>query len=238
MDTGAIKRLVAETVTDRVVRSGMKIGLGTGSTAIHAVRRVGALLAEGRIGDILAVPTSFEGTIEAQRLGIPLRSLNDPDIDGHLDLVIDGADEVDTRTGYLIKGGGGALTIEKLVEYNADMLYVVVDESKLSSRLGTLFPVPVEVIPAALRTVSRALEALGGKPELRMAQRKAGPVVTDNGNLIVDVSFGGREFDVGRMEREINELPGVLENGLFSRAHTEIWVGRADGTVEMVTPAG
>jgi ribose 5-phosphate isomerase A len=162
VDTVAIKRLVAETVTDQVVRSGMKIGLGTGSTAIHAVRRVGALLAEGRISDILAVPTSFEGTIEAQRLGIPLRTLNDPDIDGRLDLVIDGADEVDTRTGFLIKGGGGALTIEKLVEYNADMLYVVVDESKLSARLGTLFPVPVEVIPAALRTVSRALEALGG----------------------------------------------------------------------------
>lgn len=238
MDTVAIKRLVAETVTDQVVRSGMKIGLGTGSTAIHAVRRVGALLAEGRISDILAVPTSFEGTIEAQRLGIPLRTLNDPDIDGRLDLVIDGADEVDTRTGFLIKGGGGALTIEKLVEYNADMLYVVVDESKLSARLGTLFPVPVEVIPAALRTVSRALEALGGKPELRMAQRKAGPVVTDNGNLIIDLAFDGRAFDVVRLEREINELPGVLENGLFSRARTEIWVGRADGTVEMITPAG
>jgi ribose 5-phosphate isomerase A len=238
VDTVAIKRLVAETVTDQVVRSGMKIGLGTGSTAIHAVRRVGALLAEGRISDILAVPTSFEGTIEAQRLGIPLRTLNDPDIDGRLDLVIDGADEVDTRTGFLIKGGGGALTIEKLVEYNADMLYVVVDESKLSARLGTLFPVPVEVIPAALRTVSRALEALGGKPELRMAQRKAGPVVTDNGNLIIDLAFDGRAFDVVRLEREINELPGVLENGLFSRARTEIWVGRADGTVEMITPAG
>jgi ribose 5-phosphate isomerase A len=217
VDTVAIKRLVAETVTDQVVRSGMKIGLGTGSTAIHAVRRVGALLAEGRISDILAVPTSFEGTIEAQRLGIPLRTLNDPDIDGRLDLVIDGADEVDTRTGFLIKGGGGALTIEKLVEYNADMLYVVVDESKLSARLGTLFPVPVEVIPAALRTVSRALEALGGKPELRMAQRKAGPVVTDNGNLIIDLAFDGRAFDVVRLEREINELPGVLENGLFSQ---------------------
>lgn len=238
MDTAAIKRRVAETVTDRVVRSGMKIGLGTGSTAIHAVRRVGALLGEGRISDILAVATSFEGTIEAQRLGIPLRSLNDPDIDGRLDLVIDGADEVDTRTGYLIKGGGGALTIEKLVEYNADILYVVVDESKLSTRLGTLFPVPVEVIPAALRTVTRDLEGLGGTPELRMAQRKAGPVVTDNGNFIIDLAFDGREFDVTRLEAEINHLPGVLENGLFSRARTEIWVGRADGSVELVSPTG
>ena len=93
MDSTEVKRLVAETVVDRVVRSGMKVGLGTGSTAIHAVRRIGAGIAEGRLTDILAVATSFESTIEAQRLGIPLRTLNDPDIDGHLDLVIDGADE-------------------------------------------------------------------------------------------------------------------------------------------------
>ena len=234
MDSTEVKRLVAETVVDRVVRSGMKVGLGTGSTAIHAVRRIGAGIAEGRLTDILAVATSFESTIEAQRLGIPLRTLNDPDIDGHLDLVIDGADEVDTRTGFLIKGGGGALTLEKLVEYNAGRLYVVVDESKLSRRLGSGFPVPVEVIPAALRAAARALEALGGRPELRMAQRKAGPVVTDNGNLILDVHLGDADVDAHYLETAINSIPGVLENGIFSRADTEIWVGRADGTVEEV----
>ncbi|MFO8043665.1 MAG: ribose-5-phosphate isomerase RpiA [Alkalispirochaeta sp.] len=235
MDTTEIKRAVAEAVTDRVVASGMKVGLGTGSTAIHAVRRIGALLSEGAISDILAVATSFESTIEAQRLGIPLRTLNDPEIGGTLDVAIDGADEVDTRTGYLIKGGGGALTLEKLVEYNTRMLYVVVDESKLSQQLGSLYPVPVEVIPEALVSARQAIAELGGRPELRMAQRKAGPVVTDNGNLILDVHFDGAECDAARLEGEYNSIPGVLDSGLFTRAHTEIWVGRKNGTVEQVT---
>ncbi|MFW5694174.1 MAG: ribose-5-phosphate isomerase RpiA [Alkalispirochaeta sp.] len=232
METSEIKRTVAESVTDRVVKSGMTVGLGTGSTAIHAVRRIGALLEEGRISDILAVATSFESTIEAQRLGIPLLPLSDPKIDGVVDIAIDGADEVDVRTGFLIKGGGGALTMEKLVEYNAGTLYVVVDESKLSVQLGRLFPVPVEIIPAALPSAKRMIGVLGFRPELRMAQRKAGPVVTDNGNFILDVHLDGADVDADALEDTLNSIPGVLENGVFTRAHTEIWVGRKDGTVE------
>ncbi|HKK49801.1 MAG TPA: ribose-5-phosphate isomerase RpiA [Alkalispirochaeta sp.] len=232
METPEIKQNVAHTVTERVVQSGMTVGLGTGSTAIHAVRRIGALLAEGAISDILAVATSFESTIEAQRLGIPVRTLNDPQINGAVDIAIDGADEVDVRTGYLIKGGGGALTLEKLVEYNAGTLYVVVDESKLSVQLGRLYPIPVEIIPAALASARRMIGVLGLRPELRMAQRKAGPVVTDNGNLILDVHLDGTDVDADALEDSLNAIPGVLENGLFTRAHAEIWVGRKDGTVE------
>ncbi len=235
MDTADVKRAVAEYVCDRVVRSGMKVVLGTGSTAIHAVRRIGARLVSGEIHDIIAVATSFESAIEAQRLGIPLRTLNDTEIDGALDVAIDGADEVDTRTGFLIKGGGGALTLEKLAEYNAARLYVVVDESKLSRQLGSVYPVPVEVIPGALVPASRALTELETRPVLRMAAKKAGPVVTDNGNLILDIHFDGRAFDAAALETEINRIPGVLENGIFSRAEAEIWVGRSDGTVEQVT---
>ncbi|MCG8480686.1 MAG: ribose-5-phosphate isomerase RpiA [Spirochaetales bacterium] len=234
MDTAEIKRAVAEHVCNRVLTSGMKVVLGTGSTAIHAVRRIGARLAAGEISDIVAVATSFESSIEAQRLGIPLRTLNDTEIDGALDVAIDGADEVDTRTGFLIKGGGGALTLEKLAEYNAGRLYVVVDESKLSRRLGSVYPVPVEVIPGALVPATRALAALETRPVLRMAAKKAGPVVTDNGNLILDIHFDGRGFDAAVLETEINRIPGVLENGIFSRARIEIWVGRSDGTVEQV----
>ena len=234
MDTAEIKRRVAEHVCDRVVASGMKVVLGTGSTAIHAVRRIGERLSAGEIRDIVAVATSFESSIEAQKLGIPLRTLNDTEIDGALDIAIDGADEVDTRTGFLIKGGGGALTLEKLAEYNAARLYVVVDETKLSRRLGSVYPVPVEVIPDALVPVTRALTTLETRPVLRMAAKKAGPVITDNGNLIVDIHFDGRAFDAAVLETEINRIPGVLENGIFSRAETEIWVGRSDGTVEQV----
>ena len=231
MEISEIKRNVAETVTDRVVQSGMTVGLGTGSTAIHAVRRIGALLEEGTLSDILAVATSFESTIEAQRLGIPLLTLNDPKINGVVDIAIDGADEVDARTGYLIKGGGGALTMEKLVEYNAGTVYVVVDESKMSEQLGKLYPIPVEIIPAALPSAKRMIGVLGLRPELRMAQRKAGPVITDNGNLILDVHLDGTDVDADSLEDSLNSIPGVLDNGLFTRAHTEIWVGRKDGTV-------
>ncbi|MFP4151208.1 MAG: ribose 5-phosphate isomerase A [Alkalispirochaeta sp.] len=234
MDTTTVKQELGYTLVERFVRSGMKIGLGTGSTAIHAVRRVGQLIQDGTLTDVVAVPTSFETTIEAQTFGIPLRSMNDPDIAGGLDLAIDGADEVDTRDLSLIKGGGGALTREKVVEYRAKTLYVIVDESKLSKRLGSGFPVPVECIPDALKPVERELAAYGCRPILRMALRKAGPVVTDNGNLILDLHFDDPSFDPATLEIELNRVPGVLENGIFTGVSRRVFVGRADGTIEEV----
>lgn len=231
MEKDEIKRRLGWTVVDEHVRSGMKIGLGTGSTAIHAVRRVGHHLSEGTLTDVVAVSTSFETTIEAQRLGIPLRTMNDPEIAEGLDLAIDGADEVDTRDLSLIKGGGGALTREKLVEYRAKVLFVVVDDSKISDRLGTLFPIPVEVIPDALVPVQQSLRGMGGNPVLRMAQRKAGPVVTDNGNLILDLHFENPTFDPADLEVRINQIPGVLENGIFTRVSRRVLVGAADGAI-------
>ncbi|MFW5642831.1 MAG: ribose 5-phosphate isomerase A [Alkalispirochaeta sp.] len=234
MDTTTVKQELGYTLVERFVRSGMKIGLGTGSTAIHAVRRVGQLIQDGTLTDVVAVPTSFETTIEAQTFGIPLRSMNDPDIAGGLDLAIDGADEVDTRDLSLIKGGGGALTREKVVEYRAKTLYVIVDESKLSKRLGSGYPVPVECIPDALKPVERELAAFGCRPVLRMAVRKAGPVVTDNGNLILDLHFDDPSFDPATLEIELNRVPGVLENGIFTGVSRRIFVGRADGTIEEV----
>ncbi|MFW6228444.1 MAG: ribose 5-phosphate isomerase A [Alkalispirochaeta sp.] len=234
MDTTTVKQELGYTLVERFVRSGMKIGLGTGSTAIHAVRRVGQLIQDGTLTDVVAVPTSFETTIEAQTFGIPLRSMNDPDIAGGLDLAIDGADEVDTRDLSLIKGGGGALTREKVVEYRAKTLYVIVDESKLSKRLGSGFPVPVECIPDALKPVERELATYGCRPILRMALRKAGPVVTDNGNLILDLHFDDPSFDPATLEVELNRVPGVLENGIFTGVSRRVFVGRADGTIEEV----
>ena len=231
-DTTEIKKRLGHTVADQFVTSGMKIGLGTGSTAIHAVRRIGSRIADGTLRDILAVPTSFESTLEAQKYGIPLRSMNDPDIGGSLDIAIDGADEVDRNTLYLIKGGGGALTQEKMVEYRAGLLIVIVDESKISDQLGMVFPVPVECIPDARVVVARDMERLGGRPLLRMAQKKAGPVVTDNGNLILDVHFDTPTFDAAELERTINTIPGVLENGLFTVVPRRVFVGRSDGTIE------
>jgi ribose 5-phosphate isomerase A len=146
----------------------------------------------------------------ARELRIPLASLDEVE---KLDIAIDGADEV-APDFTLIKGGGAAHTREKIVDSLADEFIVVVDETKLVDRLGSRFPVPVEVLPYAVAPVMRALVQLGGVPDLRMGVRKAGPVVTDQGNFVVDVKFDSIP-DPAALERTINNIPGVLDNGLF-----------------------
>jgi ribose 5-phosphate isomerase A len=210
----AIKEMAAREAVEALVKSGMKLGLGTGSTAIHAVRHIGALLKEGRLGGILAVSTSFQTTIECEEWGIPLFTLNSREIGGKLDLSIDGADEVDPEN-RLIKGGGGALLSEKIIAYASASYAIVVDESKIVENLGLQFPVPVEVVPEARIPVSLSLEKLGAEVKLRQALGKAGPVITDHGNLLLDIRF--REaVDPAALEAELNRIPGVVENGFFT----------------------
>ena len=214
MDQKEIKEKVAAAAVDALVKSGMKLGLGTGSTAIPAVRRIGALLAEGRLQNILAVATSFQTTIECENLGIPLFTLNSREIGGELDLAIDGADEVDPQN-RCIKGGGGALLLEKIIAYASSSYAIIVDESKIVENLALKFPLPVEVIPEARVSVSRSLGKLGAEVQLREALRKAGPVITDHGNLLLDIRF--REaVDPRALEAELNRIPGVVENGFFT----------------------
>ncbi|MDR1908415.1 MAG: ribose-5-phosphate isomerase RpiA [Spirochaetaceae bacterium] len=230
MEQAALKERAAFAAVDRLVTSGMKLGLGTGSTAIHAVRRVGALLAQGRLRDICAVATSQGTAMECENLGIPLYTLNAKAIGGRLDLTIDGADEVDGEN-RCVKGGGGALLLEKITAYASAAWAVVVDESKCRSRLGPGFPVPVEVVEEARLTVKARLEALGAEVSLREAVRKAGPVITEHGNLILDARFPeppSPEF----LEGELNNIPGVVENGFFTRLRPLVFIARTDGTVE------
>jgi ribose 5-phosphate isomerase A len=229
MTADEMKRRVGQAAAEESVGSGMKIGMGTGSTAVWAIRRIGELMRENNLSGILAVPTSFQATLECQEQGIPVRSLNDPEIDGSLDLTIDGADEVDHGL-RLTKGGGAALFIEKLVAYNSARLIIVVDESKLVENLGISFAVPIEVHPEARIAVTHALERLGLAVELRMAVRKMGPVVTDNGNILLDAKSSG-PIDPVRFESELNAIPGVVENGLFTRCEPKLYVGRSDGSV-------
>jgi ribose 5-phosphate isomerase A len=225
-----IKRLVGTQAVDTLVKSGMKLGLGTGSTAVHAVNRVGELLRGGTLQDILAVPTSFQTVVACQQAGISLTTLNDPRVNGQLDLTIDGADEVDPQWN-LIKGGGAAMLIEKVVAHASAQYCILVDSSKLTSRLGEKAPVPVEVVAEALVTSSRRLEALGGQVRLRMATKKAGPIISDHGNFVLDVSFA-EAFDPVSLEAVIMGIPGVTANGIFTRSVNHLFVGHTDGRVE------
>lgn len=202
------------------VQSDSILGLGTGSTTAYAIEYIGERLQSGELKNIVGVPTSFQAEVLARKYGVPLTTL---DVIDHMDLAIDGADEVDPQKN-LIKGGGAAHTREKIVDSLADVFIVVVDSGKLVDKLGSTFLLPVEVIPMAVTPVMRAIKKLGGKPELRMGVKKAGPVVTDQGNLVIDVKFDNIE-DPANLEKTINNIPGVLENGLFVGVADIILVG-------------
>ncbi|NJM57449.1 MAG: ribose-5-phosphate isomerase RpiA [Synechococcales cyanobacterium RU_4_20] len=174
-------------------------------------------------------PSSTADIELAKQYGIPLTTLDEVD---HMDIAIDGADEVDPNKN-LIKGGGAAHTQEKIVDSLAAEFVVVVDSSKLVDQLGSTFLLPIEVLPMAMTPVMRAIEKLGGKCQLRMGVRKAGPVVSDQGNLIIDAKFD-RIDDPATLEKEINNIPGVLENGLFVGVATVVLVGEVKDGVPSV----
>ena len=221
-----MKQAVAEAAVAQI-RDGMVVGLGSGSTAALMIQGLGARLAAGQLHDIVGVTTSFQGEVLAAELVIPLRALNAID---RIDLAIDGADEVDPSF-QLIKGGGACHVQEKLVADRAERFIVVVDSTKLVQCLNLDFLLPVEVLPGAWVQVQSRLKSMGGVAELRMATRKAGPVVTDQGNLVLDVRFEAGISDPIALERDINNLPGVLENGLFVNLADEVLVGEINDGV-------
>ncbi|MFM7405963.1 MAG: ribose-5-phosphate isomerase RpiA [Cuspidothrix sp.] len=203
-----------------LVKSGSIVGLGTGSTTAYTIQYLGERLKSGELKDIVGIPTSFQSEVLAKEYGVPLTALDAVD---HIDIAIDGADEVDPHKN-LIKGGGAAHTREKVVDYLAAQFIVVVDSGKLVEKLGSVFAVPVEVIPMALTPVTNAIKALGGKPELRMGVKKAGPVITDQGNMVLDVTFDSIDDPVN-LEKTLNNIPGVLENGIFVNCADVVLVG-------------
>jgi len=217
----AAKRAAGESAAE-AVEDGMIVGLGTGSTTAHAIRAIGRQVDAGL--DIVGVPTSFQSRELAREAGIPLAALDEVSVD----LAIDGADEV--ADGDLIKGGGAAHAREKIVDASADRFLVVADPTKTAETLS--HPVPVEVLSAARTTVAESVRELGGEPTLRQAERKDGPVVTDNGNLVLDCAFGA-VAEPAALGRNLASLPGVVEHGLFVGLADEVHVGREDGvTVE------
>jgi ribose 5-phosphate isomerase A len=219
------KRAAAEAAC-AYVKSGMVVGLGTGSTADFAVKHLGELVQKGL--EIRGVPTSDRTAQLARKVGIPLAEPGEVD---HVDVTIDGADEVDPRLD-LIKGLGGALLREKVVASITRRQIIVVDPSKLVDRLGTRSPLPVEVLPFGAAVVKRKLAMKGLHAELRTREGK--PFVTDNGNLVLDVRF---EHGIGAphsLERDLNNVPGVVENGLFLSMTWKVVVGESDGSTREI----
>jgi ribose 5-phosphate isomerase A len=231
------KRRAGESAADRVP-DGAVVGLGTGSTAAHAIRALGRAVDAGL--DIRGIPTSHQSRALAREVGIPLTTLEE----ATPDVAIDGADEVaplgaggetatadgpglaDAEGSLLVKGGGAAHAREKVVDTAADRLLVVVDDSKLAARAD--HPIPVEVLPDATPTVREAVVDRGGEPTLRAAERKDGPVVTDNGNLVLDCAFGDIA-DGAALARSLDGVPGVVAHGLFVDLADELHVGHDDG---------
>jgi len=223
---GAKKKVALEAV--KHVQEGFTIGLGSGTTAAHAVQEIGKKVRQEGLR-VLGVPTSHQVLRLAVSCGIPLTTLDEHP---QLDLTIDGADQVDGKLN-LIKGMGGALMREKIVASAAKQLVIVVDETKLVKKLGMNHPVPVEVLPFSLPVVMARVRELGGKPVLREGRDKVGPVVTDNGNFILDVEFGviddPRELDV-----RLKLIPGVLETGLFVGMAGVAYVGGRSGVQKLL----
>ena len=217
------KRRAGESAAKQV-EDGMIVGLGTGSTAAYAIDKLGQQVDAGL--DIQGIPTSYQARANAREAGIPLTTLDE----ATPDIAIDGADQF--ADGNLIKGGGAAHAREKIVDSAAERLLVVADPTKEAEMLN--HPVPIELLPDAHQPVTDALEAAGGEPTLRAATNKDGPVVTDNGNLVVDCEFGAID---GPRELAANlaQIPGVVEHGLFVGIADEIHVGTADN-VRVVVP--
>jgi ribose 5-phosphate isomerase A len=222
------RRRGGERTAQEVVESGMDVGLGTGSTTAWAVAEIGRLLRAGELEDVRGVATSLQSHELAKEVDIPLVNLDEVT---DLDVTIDGADQYSEEEPTVIKGGGGAHAREKIIDAMADRLVIATDEEKATDPLD--YPVPVEVMPDAREVVAEDLRDVGGDPELRMAERKDGPLFTANGNLVIDCDFGGLD-DTAGTARDIEKIPGVLEHGIFLDMVDDVYLGTAEG-VETVS---
>jgi ribose 5-phosphate isomerase A len=208
------------------LKNGWIVGIGSGSTTAYAVSELGRLSKIGKL-DISIVPTSHQIENLAIAHGLKIVSLNEAFT---VDYAIDGADQVDESSLNLIKGGGGSMLREKIVDSAARKLAIVVDETKLSKHLGVRRPVPLEVSPFALRYVQSRIVRMGGRARLRESGGKVGPVVTDNGNFVLDADFG-TIAKPGVLEKRLKSIPGILETGLFINMADVVVVGLSDGGV-------
>ena len=219
MNTEQLKKIAAEKATEEV-RDGMVVGLGTGSTVYYALLKLGAMVREGL--NIVGIPTS-DGTEKiAEEQNIPLSTLS---VHPTIELTIDGADEVDAHLN-LIKGGGAALVREKIIANASKRILIVVDESKVSRVIGTSFALPVEIVRFGWEATQREVDKICGKSDLRGGIED--PLITDNGNYILDCHFDGIP-EPKTVELQLNNIPGVVENGIFVDRADKVIIGTASG---------
>jgi ribose 5-phosphate isomerase A len=228
MTPDELKKRAAEAAVAQI-KDGMVIGLGTGSTAKHAVDAIGRRVAEGL--KVVGIPTSERTAEQARSLNIPLATFAEY---AKLDLAIDGADEVEIGPLNLVKGLGGALLREKIVAGAAGRFLVIVDDSKLVKHLGTHAPLPVEVNPFGYEVAARKLRELGGDPKLRMAGEK--PYITDGGHYILDTSFGPIPNPI-QLAQQLDSTVGVVEHGLFVGMTAQVLLASPEG-VKVLEPVG
>ncbi|MFV9509946.1 ribose-5-phosphate isomerase RpiA [Tepidibacillus sp. LV47] len=218
------KQLAGEKAMD-YIKDGMIVGLGTGSTVYWTIQKLGQLVKQGL--NIKGIPTSKRTEELAKELGIPLTDFASVD---QIDVTIDGADEIDSELN-LIKGGGGALLREKIVAAASTKLIIVADESKLGKQLGH-FPLPIEVTPFGWENTMKKIAKFGCLPQLRLVDDK--PYITDNGNYILDCKFE-KIANPEQLNKELNTIPGVVENGLFPNMADIVLIGQKDGKVNVIT---
>lgn len=224
---GAKRRAVLKAL--QPIRNGWIIGIGSGSTTAYAVPELARLRRARRL-EVSVVPMSHQIENLSQSHGLRILGMNEAST---IDYAIDGADQVQLPSLNLIKGGGGALLREKIVDSAARKLAIVVDETKLSKYLGGKQPVPLEVLPFAYRSVLIQVARMGGRAKLREGAGKVGPVVTDNGNFILDADFGRIQNPV-QLQRKLKAIPGLIETGLFLNLTDLVYVGRRNGEVQVV----
>ncbi len=212
------KKMAAKKAVEHA-KSGFVVGLGSGTTVSYAFQELRRRIHKENL-KIQGVPTSHQSFLLAVKYRVPTTTLEEHP---QLDITIDGADQVDEELN-MIKGMGGALTREKIVASASKVNIIIIDETKMTEKLGSNQLVPVEVMPIALSLVTAKLRALGGKPVLREAEKKLGPVVTDNGNFLLDIDFG-RINKAKELDRVVKTIPGVVETGLFVEMADVVYIG-------------
>jgi ribose 5-phosphate isomerase A len=237
MTPDEMKRAVAVHTVETYIKSGLKIGLGSGSTAEMFVQELGARVIAGQLQRLTCVSTSDKVSLLAESVGLSVVDLNDVD---SLDITVDGADEIDPKTFNLIKGRGAALLREKLVASTSRLEIIIADESKIVNQIGEKMPLPVEVVPFGWTHTCRRLQEIGANPLLRPltpgGDAILDPFITDNGNYILDCHYHAIEFPA-LVSEQVKNIIGVVEHGLFIGMVDKVIIGGATGVYELPPPS-